>query len=293
MLSTTFRFADCAGTILSIALVCCAAGCGGQTTGLGSNADGGTSASSGSGTSGGTTTGGGSGSTPTTAGSTSTNGGSGPVTNHGVTTTPGSGSPATNPGTVVVSTNGGDDAGPLPTSGSTDASEDSGFGLNQICAGVPGLTGQAVLDALKPTYSATLTHPTGASTPLTITPHYAGGKVTCQMSFGGNGGGGGGQVYVEEQIDFVTGDGVFRESFPAGLYLAGPGKVSLQGVVLARDLKGSYKPTLTGYAWVQVDFYASLDKAMGAASGLVLEFGANSKGDLIAQQDPTHAVTFK
>lgn len=166
-------------------------------------------------------------------------------------------------GPTVVGSGGlpGQDAGPASTAilpeGGPDGGQDSpssppaSFGLNQTCDGVAGLTGQALLDTLKPQYLATLTHSSGKSTQLTITPTYAGGQVTCHPAFHSNGGAPDLPAYfdVVVQLDFVTADGVFRERFPTAVnnsIMNFGGSLGFYAVVPTADLKGTFKPDLPG-----------------------------------------------
>jgi hypothetical protein len=152
--------------------------------------------------------------------------------------------------------------------------------LNTSCDGVPGLTGQAVLDALRPEYTATYKPVgSGAPTALTIRTEYTHGPASChpsacEMCPPG-------WVQVDVQIHFTTADGLFDESFTTPVELS-PGSTTLMWdpIVPATDIKGSYKPTLVGHPTVNLSFGGSFSGA--TTSGVIEQQASNGGGGSVA-----------
>jgi hypothetical protein len=159
-------------------------------------------------------------------------------------------------------------------SAETATTEGGGFilpSLNDACDGISGLTGQAVLDAMKSQYSATYTAPGkgGARTALTIHTQYTDGQVSCVPAYTADKAYSPGWVQVVVQIDFATADGVFNESFSTPLEMMKPtGSLTWNGVVPSTAIKGTYKPTLTG-STVDVAFQGTFTAA--TTSGYVFQ----------------------
>jgi hypothetical protein len=145
--------------------------------------------------------------------------------------------------------------------------------LSDVCDGVSGLTGQSVLDGLKPTYAATFSYQGGASTALSITTHYAGGPITCHTHTISTGGPPDTPAWVEVQMQmtFVTADGAFDESFSTPIGAHFTTTLGFNAPVPASAIKGTYKPTLTGFATVDIAFAGSFSGA--TTTGTVMEQG--------------------
>jgi len=134
------------------------------------------------------------------------------------------------------------------------ATEDAAVPLTTSCNGVPGLTGQALLDGLQPEYAATYTPVgTGAPTALTIRTHDPSGQASCHPSPCDECPPG--WVAVDVAIDFVTADGLFDETFTTPVKLS-PGDTTLSWdpIVPTTSIKGTYKPTLVGHPTVNLSF---------------------------------------
>jgi hypothetical protein len=176
--------------------------------------------------------------------------------------------------------------GRVAEAAANDASPDADGGpmvlpsLNTSCNGVPGLTGQAVLDALRPEYSATYM-PVGSGAPsaLTITTQYTHGPASCHPSACDMCPAG--WVQVDVEIHFATADGLFDETFTTPVELS-PGSSILMWdpIVPATDIKGSYKPTLVGHPTVDLSFGGSFDGTN--TSGLIEQQATNGGGGSVA-----------
>jgi len=152
--------------------------------------------------------------------------------------------------------------------------------LDAGCLGMADLTGQAVLDALRPEYTATYT-PVGGGTPtaLTIRTQYDHGAASCHPSACDECPPG--WVQVEVQIDFVTADGLFNETFTTPVELSpGGDTLSWDPVVPATDIKGTYKPTLVGHPTVDLSFGGTFSGS--STSGLVEQQASNGGGGSVA-----------
>jgi len=141
--------------------------------------------------------------------------------------------------------------------------------LSDECDGIGGLTGQAVLDAIQSQYSGTYTPPGkgAAPTALTIDTQYTDGRVSCVPADMADKASSPGWVQVEVQIDFVTADGLFNESFSTQVEMGNPGgSLTWYALVPSTAIKGTYKPTLTG-SMVYLSFGGTFTGA--ATSGYV------------------------
>jgi hypothetical protein len=147
--------------------------------------------------------------------------------------------------------------------------------LTDVCDGVAGLTGQSVLDGLQPTYAATFTYQGGASTALTITTRYAGGPITCHPALISMGGPPDTPAWVEVQmqITFATANGAFNESFSTPVDWHFTTTRDFDAPVPASAIKGTYKPTLTGFATIDISFGGSFSGT--TTTGIVVEQGMN------------------
>jgi hypothetical protein len=90
-----------------------------------------------------------------------------------------------------------------------------------------------------------------------------------------------GWVQIEVQIDFVTADGLFNESFTTPVELS-PGSTTLQWdpVVAATDIKGTYKPTLVGHPTVDLSFGGTFSGT--TTSGVVEQQATNGSMGSVA-----------
>ena len=125
-----------------------------------------------------------------------------------------------------------------------DASPFTLSSLSDACV-VPTLTGQAVLDVMKPEYDATLTYfPAlgGSSTPLKILVTYGNGTITCNPGHGGRPT----SVALAVAARVVTGDGVLDESLDATVSLAGDASLTFAASEPVSAITGTYKPMLAG-----------------------------------------------
>jgi hypothetical protein len=152
--------------------------------------------------------------------------------------------------------------------------------LDAGCLGMADLTGQALLDALRPEYTATYTPAGGgAPTALTIRTQYNHGPASCHPSACDECPPG--WVQVEVQIDFATADGLFDETFTTPVELSpGGDTLSWDPVVPASDIKGTYKPTLVGHPTVNLSFGGTFSAA--STSGVVEQQASNGGGGSVA-----------
>jgi hypothetical protein len=138
--------------------------------------------------------------------------------------------------------------------------------LDTPCSSAGGLTGQDILNALRSAYTGNFT-PAGTSvlTPLTIQTTYTGGPAVCHPSTCDECPPG--WVQLDVQIHFSTADGLFDETFTTPIELsAGSTELMWDAYVPAMDIKGTYKPTLTGKT-VNISFGG--DFLGSSTSGLV------------------------
>jgi hypothetical protein len=160
------------------------------------------------------------------------------------------------------------------------ATLDAAVPLTKSCNGVPGLNGQAVLDALQPEYTATYTPiGTGAPTALTIRTHDPSDQASCHPSACDECPPG--WVAVDVAVDFVTADGLFNETFTTPVKLS-PGDTTLSWdpIVPTTSIKGTYKATLVGHPTVNLSFGGTFSGT--TTTGSVVQQASNGSSGSVA-----------
>jgi hypothetical protein len=157
-------------------------------------------------------------------------------------------------GAIAAGDGGADRQSPLP---------DGGTKLNDICDGVPGLTGQEVVDAVKYFKPQTgrfsrYKYPPGPPvlelpTTVTLSAHYEGGEVRCTPSRPDppgtpNPGIRPAILEVIVQLEFVTADGLFNESVAVPFERTGGSRLHFGGTVPVSSIKGTYRAIAEGDA---------------------------------------------
>lgn len=209
-----------------------------------------------------------------------------------VTTTPGS------PDSGIAS-----DASPSPSDASPDAvvnPPDGGSDAtappaayplatpDEVCDGVAGLTGAALLAAMKAEYTATFTPRTGSASALSIKLKYEGGPIVCHRAFKSNGGAPDMPAWIEltAAMDFSTADGLFAEKRAAQVARRFGDALELSATAPAAEIKGTFTPAaMPGFDVISVGFGGNL-LADGSTSGNVQQFGAKSAPPPPGQVNP-------
>jgi hypothetical protein len=170
------------------------------------------------------------------------------------------------------------DAGPEAESGE-DGGPTTLPTLDTPCPSAGGLTGQDILNAVRSEYMGIFTPAsTSQDVPLTIQTTYTGAPAVCHPSNCDECPPG--WVQLDVQIHFSTADGLFDETFTTPIELsAGSTELKWDAYVPAMDIKGTYKPTLTGKT-VNLSFGGDF---MGpSTSGLVEQQAMNGGSGKVA-----------
>lgn len=208
-----------------------------------------------------------------------------------VTTTPGS------PDSGIAS-----DVSPSPSDASPDAVNPPDGGSDatappaayplatpdEVCDGVAGLTGAALLAAMKAEYTATFTPRTGSASALSIKLKYEGGAIVCHRAFKSNGGAPDMPAWIEltAAMDFSTADGLFAEKRAAQVARRFGDALELSATAPAAEIKGTFTPAaMPGFDVISVGFGGNL-LADGSTSGNVQQFGAKSAPPPPGQVNP-------
>lgn len=196
------------------------------------------------------------------------------------------------------------DSGPAPTDAASDVivSPPDGGGSDgstpittyplttpdEVCDGVPGLTGASLVAAMKAEYTATFTPRSGAATALSIKLKYEGGAMVCHRAFISNGGAPNMPAWVEltAAMTFQTADGLFAEERPAQVARHSSDVLELSSEAPVADLKGTFTPAaMPGFDVIRVGFGGSL-KADASTTGNVQQLGSKSAPPPPGQVNP-------
>mgnify|MGYP003593895466 CR=1 FL=1 len=159
---------------------------------------------------------------------------------------------------------------------------------DEVCDGVPGLTGAALIAAMKAEYTATFTPRTGSPSALSIKLKYEGGALVCHRAFKSNGGAPDMPAWIEltAAMDFSTADGLFAEKRAAQVARRFGDALDLSATAPAAEIKGTFTPAaMPGFDVISVGFGGSL-LSDGSTSGNVQQFGAKSAPPPPGQVNP-------
>jgi hypothetical protein len=175
----------------------------------------------------------------------------------GVAARPDGGGGSASGGSTATGGSAGGQAGADTAADGQSPPADAAGKLAEPCEGDPKLTGQEVVDAVKYFPEAKgkfgrFVYPPGPpalgqETPLTIRVRYQGGDVICnqpganQKNGVGNPNSNRATVDVVLQVDFVTGDGLFNETFALPFQLNGNDVLFFNGTVPVSSIKGTYR----------------------------------------------------
>ncbi|HQY61825.1 MAG: hypothetical protein IPQ09_03155 [Myxococcales bacterium] len=160
---------------------------------------------------------------------------------------------------------------------------------DEVCDGVPGLTGAALIAAIKPEYAATFTPRTGSSSALSIKLKYEGGAIVCHRAFKSMGGAPDMPAWIAltAAMDFSTADGLFAEKRAAQVSRRFGDALELSVEVPVADVKGTFTPAaMPGFDVIRVGIGGSLMPA-GTTSGNVQQFGSKSAVPPPGQVNPS------
>jgi hypothetical protein len=174
----------------------------------------------------------------------------------GVGATPDAGGGSSSGGATGTGGSGGQGE-PDAASDNQSQGADGAGKLAEPCEGDPKLTGQEVVDAVKyfpearGRFSRFVYPPgppaLGQETPFTIRVRYQGGEVICNQPGAnpkngiGNPNSNRATVDVLLQVDFITGDGLFNESFALPFQLQGNDALFFKGTIPVSSIKGTYR----------------------------------------------------
>lgn len=161
---------------------------------------------------------------------------------------------------------------------------------DELCDGVAGLNGSAVLSAMKAEYTALFTPRTGTPSPLTIKLKYEGGAILCHPAFVPGPGMGAPSmpawIEITVALDFGTADGVFAEKRKAQVARRFGDTLELSTTVPMGEVQGSFKALdMPGFDVLSVGIGGTL-KTDASTTGNVQQFGAKSAPPPPGQVNP-------